>query len=190
MRIGIHAITSCLLAGLSVSFPVVAQTIPSSSRSGAESALAICEHAEKIDGDVRRRLLRRGLTIAEAAASANPTDPRARLAIFCNLAMQLEDEGVGWRSFGKLRRLRIEIDRALELDPRNADVLAAKGALLLELPGFLGGDARRGELLLRQALSLDRGHETACRYLGRALDARGAPSAKPVEVCSVSEVPQ
>ena len=45
-----------------------------------------------------------------------------------------------------------ELDRALEIDPRHIDALSAKGTLLVKLPGLLGGDSEKGELLLQHVI--------------------------------------
>ena len=45
-----------------------------------------------------------------------------------------------------------ELDRALEINPAHIDALSAKGALLVKLPSFLGGDSEKGERLLQQVV--------------------------------------
>ena len=58
---------------------------------------------------------------------------------------------------------------------RDPDVLTAKGAVLLALPGLLGGDAREGERWLRRALARDPQHCAARAYLrGVRVDDAGA----------------
>ena len=54
-----------------------------------------------------------------------------------------------------IRRVRREIDRTLALTPNAPGVLTAKGVMLLELPGVLGGDPPEGERLLRRALEIE-----------------------------------
>jgi Tfp pilus assembly protein PilF len=70
--------------------------------------------------------------------------------------------------------LRREVDRTLELAPDFSDALAGKGALLLNLPRLLGGDAAEGERLLRRALEIDADYLTPRLALVDALRARGA----------------
>ena len=45
-----------------------------------------------------------------------------------------------------------ELDRALALNPEYLEALSAKGALLVKLPGILGGDAEKGEDLLEHVI--------------------------------------
>jgi hypothetical protein len=53
----------------------------------------------------------------------------------------------------------------LALAPNDAEALAAKGALLIRLPRWLGGDRREAELWLRRALAVDPANATARTYL-------------------------
>src|SRR5262249_4144668 len=75
---------------------------------------------------------------------------------------------------GAIGRLRRELDVVLALAPDDTDALVAKGALLLALPWFLGGDVRQGEELLRTALVKDPANVAARGYLAEALRSRGA----------------
>ena len=111
--------------------------------------------------------LKQGLRIAEDALRSDADDALAHFAVFCNLGKKTKLEGIGFSSLGALRRLRVEIDLALELAPDNPDILAAKGAFLAELPRVFGGDVREAESLLRRALSLNNGNVEARDYLAR-----------------------
>lgn len=65
------------------------------------------------------------------------------------------------------------IDEAGRLAPDDPDILAARGAFLLELPRILGGDPATGESLLRRALALAPSNCEAASRLARALEASG-----------------
>lgn len=136
--------------------------------SRADEALQICHLAEHASGAARAALLREGLRLAEVAVRANDADARAHFAVFCNLGKRVDDEGIRLGSLGAVRRLRGEIDRAMELAPDDADIVAAKGAFLVELPEMLGGDDELGQQLLRRALTLDSDNDGARLYLSRA----------------------
>ena len=69
----------------------------------------------------------------------------------------------------RVRRLRHEIDATIELAPADADALATKGALLLRLPRWFGGDPTEAEALLRRALVSEPDNGTARCYLAKAL---------------------
>jgi hypothetical protein len=165
-------------------------------RGAAATALALCCEADQLTGAERQRVLMRGLELAQDAASAEPSDARAHFAVFCNLGKQVQSRAPGLRDLGTIGRLRHELDTALTLAPDDGGALTAKGALLLTLPWLLGGDVRRGEELLRLALSKDPTNAAARRYLSEALRSRGAdneahalemldvPTAKPEAVCA------
>src|SRR5205823_814433 len=73
----------------------------------------------------------------------------------------------------QLRRLTAEIDRALELNPEYTEAQAAKGILLIRLPRLLGGDAERGETLLRRVLQKDPYAVESRLMLAKACESRG-----------------
>jgi hypothetical protein len=141
----------------------------------ANEALAVCEQAGRAtDTAGKRRLLARGLALAEAAVAADETDAKAHFAVFCNLGKDLRTRGIGVTSVVGVRRLRREIDRTVELAPDYADALVGKGSLLIDLPGVMGGDDAEGEKLIRAALRIDPDFVEARLALARALAARGA----------------
>jgi tetratricopeptide (TPR) repeat protein len=121
-------------------------------------ALALCHEADQVPVAERLAVLERGLARAEEAVRADPQDPVAHFAVFCNLGKRLEMKrrGAGlFSTLGELGRVRKEIDIALALAPDYPAALAAKGEMLVELPRLFGGDPREGERLLRRAVALD-----------------------------------
>ena len=65
---------------------------------------------------------------------------------------------VSMLSAGKqVKRARSELETALEIDPDAMDGSAytSLGALLYQIPGFMGGDAEKAESLLKQGLELN-----------------------------------
>ena len=129
----------------------------------SRAAVAACQTASERPAGERGALLDRTLQDAEAAVAAADGDALAHFAIFCALGKRMQLAGVSMAALLGVRRLRREIDRTLELAPDFADALAGKGALLIELPRLLGGDAVAGERLLRRALEID------AAYLGPRL---------------------
>jgi hypothetical protein len=162
----------------------------------AVTALTLCCEADHLRGAEKQRVLMRGLELAQDAAAADPSDAQAHFAVFCNLGKQVQSRALGLRDLGVIGHLRHELDTALALAPDDGEALTAKGAMLLELPWFLGGDARRGEEVLRTALIKDPTNAAARRYLSEALRSRGAddeahalemldiPTAAPEAVCA------
>ena len=121
----------------------------------AREALAICRGVGELAAGQRLARLEEGLTMAERATLDDPTNALAQFAAFCNRGKRLQIVGFTFGALSELRRLRREIDRALELAPEWPEALAGKGAMLVALPRILGGDVVEGERLLRRALELD-----------------------------------
>ena len=135
----------------------------------AQAAFALCQVADEQTVDARVGTLTRGLELAEAAVDADPRDALAQFALFCNAARRVQASGVGLGSSFAIVRAMHALDAAVDLAPDDADVMAAEGALLVELPRFLGGDETRGEQCLRRALELDPNQGAARAYLADVL---------------------
>ena len=149
--------------------------LPGSARAAA--ALERCAAADHAHGTARADLLQQALALAGEAVDADDADDadaRAHFAVFCALGKQMRDAGLSVFNLGKLRRVRREIDRTLELAPDSADALVGKGALLRAMPRLLGGDLREAERLLRRALDVDPEFPYAHLELARVLAANGA----------------
>src|SRR5262249_8356765 len=131
------------------------------------AALALCREADDLSGDQKERILTRGLELAGRAAAAEPNDAKAHFAVFCNLGKQVQSHAVGPGDVKIVGRLKRELDTSLALAPGDPDLLAAKGALLVELPWFLGGDAKQGKELLRASLVKDPSNSVVRRYLSK-----------------------
>ena len=140
----------------------------------AQEALALCSRADDLTQAEKAALLDQGSQLAERAVAADPQDPAAHFAVFCNLGKRTELDHAPLGSLLALRRLRRELDLTLTLAPDDPDALAAKGALLFNLPRLLGGDHVEAERLLRRALAVEPSNTEARRYLARVLIERGA----------------
>jgi tetratricopeptide (TPR) repeat protein len=140
----------------------------------SRSALERCKQADDMAASERTPTLRESLALAERAIAADEGDALAHFAAFCAVGGLLESEGVWFSAPLKLRRLRREVDRTLELAPDFSDALTGKGTLLLNLPRLLGGDSAEAERLLRRALELDPDYLRPRLALVDALRRRGA----------------
>ena len=144
-----------LLTALIVALLVPASHAEESVDETAREALAICRGVGTLPMAERVARLEEGLAMAERAALDDPTNALAQFASFCNRGKRLQVVGFTFGALSEIRRLRGEIDLALQLSPDWPDALAGKGAMLIALPRLLGGDAVEGERLLRRALELD-----------------------------------
>jgi hypothetical protein len=149
--------------------PLPSQAMPKGSLLARE-AVARCLEAEGLEDVEQERLLREGLRLAEDAVAADDNDAAAHFAVFCNLGKLLRSSGIGLGIVSDVRRVRRQIDRALELAPLDPDLLAAKGGLLYNLPSFLGGDEAEATQLFIRAFIADPSNLTTRAYLEKALE--------------------
>jgi tetratricopeptide (TPR) repeat protein len=115
----------------------------------------------------------RGQELAERAVALDERNPDAHFALFCNLGELMRINGESISSLMGLRRLMSELDRTLELNPNHVDALAAKGTLLLRLPRLFGGDAQKGEAMLREVVERDPTAVSSRLTLAKTCGARG-----------------
>jgi hypothetical protein len=153
---------------------MVARAADPPGTAASHRAIAECEGAREASAKTQADAYRESLAHADAAIAADERDALGHFAAFCALGGLLRQSGLSLASPARLRRLRREVDRTLELAPDFSDALAGKGALLLNLPRLLGGDAAEGERLLRRALEIDADYLTPRLALVDALRARGA----------------
>jgi tetratricopeptide (TPR) repeat protein len=112
--------------------------------------------------------------LAERAVALDDKLADAHFALFCSLGERSRIDGeksVGAvAGFGKVMQ---ELDRTLELDPDHLDALSSKGAFLIRLPVLLGGNAKKGEEMLRRVIQRDPRSISARLTLAKAYAARG-----------------
>lgn len=137
----------------------------------AERALRAAEM--RASDDIAMSFYRRASQQAEAALSRNPDSPTANFIYFAAQGRLLLADGLAKNLF-TLRNLdKRYLDRAIELDPRYANALAAKGGVLLDLPTLIGGDPAEGLRLLRRANELNPGGVGTRVSLAKALARNG-----------------
>ncbi|MGH9890675.1 MAG: tetratricopeptide repeat protein [bacterium] len=130
-----------------------------------ESAAELSVEAQR-ECDVGRRAsdrsdrlahFEKGQTLAERAVGKDDDNADGHFALFCNLGEQIRIDGENWNpgSIFVFGRLMNELDRTLELKPDHLDALSSKGTFLVRLPGLLGGDAAKGEQMLRRVIQRD-----------------------------------
>ncbi len=140
----------------------------------AASARAECEAGRRANDRADRKAhFERGQALAERAVALDDSYADAHFAVFCNRGELMRLDGETLSGALGLRRLMAELDRTLELDPQNADALSSKGQLLLRLPRLLGGDAEKGEAMLRRAIQIDPNAFQSRLMLAKTCDARG-----------------
>src|SRR5262245_6447613 len=140
----------------------------------AAQALRECEAGRLLtDLDQRKALFEEGQAIAERAVALDDKSAAAHFSLFCNMGELMRIDGESLSSVFALRRMMAELDRTLELDPNHVDAMASKGTLLIRLPRLLGGDAQKGEAMLRDVIRLDPTAFNSRLTLARTCNGRG-----------------
>lgn len=169
-----------LLVGAAVAAPgpavrvhAAAMSAPELDPDAIEAERALRAAELRASDDVAMSLYRRASQSAEAALARNPDSPSANFVYFAAQGRLLLADGLAKNLF-TLRNLdRNYLDRAIELDPRYANALAAKGGVLLDLPPLIGGDPAEGLKLLRLANQLNPGGVGTRVSLAKALARNG-----------------
>ena len=140
----------------------------------AASARAECEAGRRASGrEDRKQHFERGQALAERAVALDDNCADAHFGVFCNMGELMRLDGETLSGAIGLHRLMAELDRTLELNPQHSDALSSKGQLLLRLPRLLGGDAEKGEAMLRRAIQLDPNAFQSRIMLAKTCEARG-----------------
>jgi len=123
--------------------------------------MVMLSHVQFLIGDVRATSLDeklaaydRGREIGRRAVELAPKSPDAHLWYVINTARWGETKGV-LRSLFLLPTIREELTVLLELDPRSVRAHVLVGNVLLEVPGFAGGDRAKAEEHFKKALEID-----------------------------------
>ena len=122
--------------------------------------MAMLSYVQFLIGDVRATTAEeklaaydRGRTIGKRAVELAPKSHDAHLWYAINTARWGETKGV-LRSLFLLPTIREEIGILLELDPRSVRAHILAGNVLLEVPGFAGGDRAKAEEHFKKALEI------------------------------------
>ncbi len=111
------------------------------------------EERAKTD-DAKVAAYERARDLAKRATELAPRDPDAHLWYAITLGTWSQAKGL-LRSALALRDLRREVDRVLELDPKNIEAHIMAGSIARELPLLLGGDRKESEAHFKTAQRLD-----------------------------------
>ena len=114
----------------------------------------------------------RGRTLGKRAVELAPRDEEAHLWYAINTGRWGQVKGV-MRSLFLVSTVREEIETILEINPVSVRGRALAGNVLMEVPGFIGGDRAKAEKQFRRGIEHDP-HFTAIRVdLARLLIAAG-----------------
>jgi tetratricopeptide (TPR) repeat protein len=163
--------SSAALAALVVCGPVRATE---TGRGLAVQSLSECKEGRAAkDRESREQHFKSGIDLAERALAMNEASPDAHFARFCNKGELARLDGESLTALVNLSGLMADLDRTLELNPNHAEALASKGIMLIRLPRLFGGDADKGEAMLRRVLELDPQAVSTRLVLAERCDGRG-----------------
>jgi Flp pilus assembly protein TadD len=121
----------------------------------------------------RERHFTAGLTLAERAFAMHEVSADTYFARFCNQGELARIDGESIAALVALSGLMADLDRTLEIDPDHHEALASKGIMLIRLPRLFGGDAVKGEAMLRRVLVLDPNAVSSRLVLAECCERRG-----------------
>jgi tetratricopeptide (TPR) repeat protein len=96
----------------------------------------------------------RGSETARRAIAAAPRNEGAHLWLAINSGRSAEVKGV-LRALALVNTIREESATVLRLNPSNVGGLIVAAGLAAEMPGFMGGDRAKAEVLFKRALEVD-----------------------------------
>lgn len=111
----------------------------------------------------RRDAYEAGAKAAEQAFMLDDTNADAHFFHAVNLGSAARIKGVANGAM-VVKEMKECTQRAIDLNPKHAQALQLMGALLLELPWFLGGDEKKAQEYLERAIAAD-GDFTKARIL-------------------------
>jgi tetratricopeptide (TPR) repeat protein len=99
----------------------------------------------------------RGLEHGQRAVEVNPDGKEGHFYYMANLGAMAQCKGT-LTSLWKLRKIKREMERTLELDPDWPPILLARAQYLMEMPGIFGGDKEEAMRLCQRVIELDPDH--------------------------------
>lgn len=140
----------------------------------SKKALHECHHGRSAkDRHIRLAHFERGRALAEQAVELDNQLADGHFALFCNHGEKLRLDGEILSSVLEFKGVMDALDQTLALDPNHIDALSAKGTFLVKLPWMFGGDAARGERMLRRVIKDAPDAVNARLVLARSCEARG-----------------
>lgn len=163
------------LLGLCSAVPIWAnQEEPKSAKILTQESMELCQLGRRAkDPDVRVRYFEKGRELAEKAVELDGQSADAHFALFCSIGERMRSNGEVVFSVFEYGRMMDALDQTLKLNPTHLDARSSKGTILIEIPGFLGGDDEKGEAMLREVIKEDPTAINARMVVARACADRG-----------------
>jgi len=132
-------------------------------------------YGQTLGGGQRKEKLEhweKGVEYGLRAIEANPDGKEGHFYYMANIGAIAQLKGT-LTSLWRLRKIKREMDRTLEIDPNYPPALLARAQYLMEMPGVLGGDKQEAMRLCERVIELDPDHLPTYVTLARLLAAEG-----------------
>lgn len=146
-----RALAMRVLRGVVVLLATVA---PMHASTSAGDAVAIAQALARAHALYAQQHYREAIDALEALAESAPPDARVHL-LLGKAHGRLAEQAPWHRAMIHARRCGAELARAVELDPRNRDALAALARFYEEAPALVGGGADKAAPLRERLQALD-----------------------------------
>jgi tetratricopeptide (TPR) repeat protein len=113
-----------------------------------------------------------GVEYGRRAVKADPDGKEGHFYYMANIGAIAQLKGI-LQSIWKLRKIKREMDRTLEIDPNYPPALLARAQFLMEMPGVFGGDKQEAMRLCERVIRLDPDHLPTYIAMARLLAAEG-----------------
>ncbi len=132
-------------------------------------------YGQALGGDQKKEKLehwKKGVAYGRRAVEANPDGKEGHFYYMANIGATAQLKGI-LQSMWKLRKIKREMDRTLEIDPDYPPALLARAQFLMEMPGVFGGDNEEAMRLCERVLEMDPDHLPSYVTMARLLAAEG-----------------
>jgi tetratricopeptide (TPR) repeat protein len=132
-------------------------------------------YGQTLGSDQKREKLehwKKGVEYGRRAVKANPDGKEGHFYYMANIGAIAQLKGI-LQSTWKVRKIKMEMDRTLKIDPDYPPALLARAHFLMEMPGVFGGDKQEALRVCERVIRLDPGHLPTYIALARLLAAEG-----------------
>jgi tetratricopeptide (TPR) repeat protein len=132
-------------------------------------------YGQTLGGDQKKKKLehwKKGVEYGRRAVKTNPDGKEGHFYYMANIGAIAQLKGT-LTSLWKLRKIKREMDRTLEIDPNYPPALLARAQFLMEMPGIFGGNKQEALRLCARVIRLDPDHLPTYIAIARLLAAEG-----------------
>ena len=132
-------------------------------------------YGQTLRGDQKEEKLKhwkKGVEYGRRAVKVDPDGKEGHFYYMANIGATAQLKGI-LQSMWKLRKIKREMDRTLEIDPNYPPALLARAQFLMEMPGVFGGDNQEALRLCARVIRLDPDHLPTYIAMARLLAAEG-----------------